>query len=75
MKPRFLSVERLEAIVIAAVTGKYGYIEPSRVRSGAYRRKAVLRLDMDCQNPYIAELHARYSATHYKRVRPMWVEV
>lgn len=75
MKPRFVSVERLEAIVIAAVTGRYGYVEPSRVDPAKFRRKAVLRLDMDCQNPFIAELHARYSATHYKRVKPMWVEI
>lgn len=39
------------------------------------RRKVQLRLDMDCENPYIAELHARWSASHYKRVKPMWLEV
>jgi hypothetical protein len=73
---KFISVERLEAVAIRALMGGYGKLLHHEDLPGMpARRKVVLRLDMDCESPYISELHARWSGTHGKRVKPMWLEI
>lgn len=73
MQKRYLATERLDAVAAAALIGGYGRIE--QFRSGGLRRRVTLTLSGDCQRPYEAELHARHSATHGKRVKPRTVSI
>lgn len=77
MHRRFISVERLQAIAADAIRGGYGTLEtwpdnPADPLAGRGRR--VVRLaGSSCSDPMWFELHARYSARHGKRVKPMTV--
>lgn len=73
-KRKLLTVERLEQIATNAILGGYGVVETFR-DTGNVRRKVTLLCAMDCQSPYIAELHARDSAWHGKAVKPLIIEL
>ena len=77
MRKRFTTVERLEEVARAALYGGYGHMlitSESDVRAPAqYRRVVVLTIKHNCLAPYEYELHARWSATHGKRVKPLLV--
>lgn len=68
---RLLSVERLERVARDALLGGYAHV--ATWADGGYRRLVVLDIKHDCEAPYEYELHARYSATHGKGVRPLIV--
>lgn len=68
---RFISVERLERIAKEALLGGYAHVDTWR--DGGYRRVVVLDIKHNCTQPYGYELHARYSATHAKSVKPLVV--
>lgn len=77
MHKRYLSVERLEAVARAALYGGYGHLmttSESDVRAPAqWRRVVVLDIKHDCEAPYMYELHARWSAHHGRKVKPLMV--
>lgn len=86
MRQRLLTVERLEHVARQALIGGYGRIIPwsetdrfglgsADPYAGRPRRVVELLCSMDCEQPYEAVLHARYSATHDKRVKPLTVVI
>lgn len=72
MRKRYVTVERLEEVARNALAGGYGRLEYYE-DNGAPRRLVTLTIKHDCQNPYLYEIHARYSAAHHRRVRPMMI--
>lgn len=71
MQKRWLSVERLEALARRAVLEGGRHLESWS--DGQLRRLIKWDLSMDCSEPHACELHARYSATHGKRIAPIIV--
>jgi hypothetical protein len=76
---RFLSVERLEAIVARGLT--YGYVKPVYPRDFLTLlerdkpfRRFRMEISSDCEEPCGFELHSRTSASAGKRLPPIIVE-
>lgn len=74
MRTRMIAVEKAEDIARNAVLGGYGNVKTFR-DTGMVRRHVELLCSMDCTHPYQYEMHARYSAQHGKRVKPLTIVV
>jgi len=66
---RFLTVERLEAVARKALAEGYGRLH--LWDDATPRRRVELVILNDCENPYGYELHARDSAWHGRKVKPL----
>jgi len=73
MRQRLVTVERLESIARNAILGGYGQLVPWRDGSDAVHRVVRLTLNMDCDDPYGFELHARWSAFKGRKVDPFTI--
>jgi len=78
-RKRFLTVERLEAIVARGLT--YGYVKPvyprdyvSLLERNRPFRRFRMEVSSDCEEPRGFELHSRLSADARKRALPIIVE-
>lgn len=77
---RFQTVEHLEAVARNAILGGYGTVltwdeDRDKRFGGMVRRKVLLTCAMDCQEPHEYEMHARESAWHNRRVKPLSIVV
>lgn len=72
MRTRIIAVERLEHIVRNAMIGGYGQVQ-YWTDTARPRRLAKLSMAMDCEDPFMAELHSRHSAEHGKAIKPLTV--
>lgn len=72
VQKRFITVERLERVALEALAGGYGSVATWRDGSG-YRRLIELGLKHNCEQPYVYELHARWSAAQKRRKKPLMI--
>lgn len=70
-KTTYLSVERLLDTARRAYAGGYGRMV--LFRDGSHRRVMVLDVKHNCEQPYEFELHARWSRSHHKKVKPFMI--